>query len=350
MNRHSLFSFIFVACLLALAYVSFGGVPVSAHEVYVLDASEIHSALQEPQPDFIQSIHDHLNQFMLWGSIVIALVLSVFFLSINRPLERVCDPWLLKLKKYSPHVAQVTLGLALIASGYYRAIFGVELPLSDIFGGFAVPFSYALIALGSMLVFGLFPRIAAICVSSIFAGLVWHFGIYMLNYATYFGEAITIVLFGGAHTLFADHRLAKLFTRVIPQHLYVYKFMIMRILFGASLIFASLYAKFVHGALALEVVSKYNLTHYFPFDPIFLVLGAMLIEILIGVCFIIGFEIRFASLFFLVFLSMSLVFFGESVWPHIILIGTAIAMFLHGYDRYTFSVQLERNKNEEPVL
>lgn len=126
--------------------------------------------------------------------------------------------------------------------------------------------------------------------------------------------------------------------------------MIMRILFGISLIYASLYAKLIHGALALEVVTKYHLTHYFPFDPIFLVLGAMLIEILIGIFFLIGFEIRFTSLFFLVFLSMSLVFFGESVWPHIILIGTAIAMFLHGYDRYTFSVRLEKDKRAEPVL
>jgi uncharacterized membrane protein YphA (DoxX/SURF4 family) len=322
----------------------------SAHEVYVLDTSEIHSALQAPQPDFIQSIHDHLNQFMLWGSIVIVLVLVIFFLSINRPLERLCDPWLRKLKKYSPHIAQITLGAALVASGYYHAIFGVELPLTDIFGVFAVPFSYALIILGSMLVFGLFPRIAAVGVSGIFVGLVWHFGVYMLNYATYLGEAITIVLFGGAHTLFANHRLVRLFSRVIPEHFHAYKFMIMRILFGVSLIYASLYAKLIHGALALEVVTKYHLTHYFPFDPIFLVLGAMLIEILIGIFFLVGFEIRFTSLFFLVFLSMSLIFFGESVWPHIILIGTAIAMFLHGYDRYTFSVRLEKDKRAEPVL
>lgn len=328
-----------------------GGVSsVSAHEVYVLDASEIYSALHAPQPDFIQSIHDHMGQFLLWGSIVIALVLVVFFLSINRPLERLCDPWLRKLKKYSPHVAQVTLGSALVASGYYHAVFGVELPLKDIFGGFAVTVSYLLILLGTMLIFGLFPRVAAIGVSGLFVGLVWHFGVYMLNYATYLGEAITLALFGGAHTLFTSRRISQLFTRVIPEHVHVYKFMIMRVLFGISLIYASLYAKFIHGALALEVVTKYHLTHYFPFDPIFLVLGAMLIEILIGIFFLIGFEIRFTSLFFLVFLSMSLVFFGESVWPHIILIGTAIAMFLHGYDRYTFSVRLEKDKRVEPIL
>jgi len=323
---------------------------VSAHEVYVLNSSEVGFALEAPAPDFISTINEHIGQFITWGLLTIIIILVIFFLSISRPFERFCDPWLDKLKKYAPHIAQITLGLALIASGYYHAIFGVELPLQATFGAFESLVSYGLIIIGIMLTIGLLPRIAAILATALFIGLIIHFKVYMLNYATYLGEALTIALFGGAHTLFASNKMSHILTRVISPILHKYKFLIMRILFGVSLVYASLYAKLIHGALALEVVSKYNLTHYFPFDPVFLVLGSMLIEVLLGICFMIGFEIRFASLFFLIFLTLSLVFFGEAVWPHIILIGTAIAMFTHGYDPYTFSVKLERHKELDPVF
>ncbi|MDB5259098.1 MAG: hypothetical protein JWO73_306 [Candidatus Taylorbacteria bacterium] len=337
--------------LLAIATFFRISVPqVSAHEVYVLDHSEINTAMQAPRPDFMQSMRDHLGQFIVWGLIFTILILIVFYVSISRPIERLIDPALMYLKKFAPHVAQATLGLALMASGYYHAVFGIEIPLGPTFGSLEHLVSFCLIVAGAMLAFGLFPRIAAMFTVAFFIGLAVHFGAYMLNYATYLGEAITIAIFGGAHTIFANKRLSQIAARVISPSFHAYKFLIMRVLFGSSLIYASVYAKFIHGALALEVVSKYNLTHYFPFDPVFLVLGAMLTEILLGVCFAIGFEIRFASLFFLAFLSMSLVFFGEAVWPHIILIGTALAMFLHGYDRFTFSVQMEKDKSLEPVL
>ncbi len=322
-----------------------------AHEVYVLNQNEIDFALQFPPPDFITAILLHLPQFLLWGTIVIILILAVFFVSISRPIERLLDPLLDRIKKFAPHIAQVTLGLALFASGYYHAIFGVELPLQATFGLFQGFMAYLLMALGIMLTFGILPRIAALVTSIIFFVLVSRFGIYMLNYLTYLGEAITILFFGGAHTWFRDSKkVSEALTRVIANSLHKYKFLVMRIFFGISLIYASMYAKFFHGELALEVVSKYHLTNYFHFDPVFLVLGAMLIEVLIGLFFLIGFEIRFTSLFFLTFLTMSLMFFGESVWPHIILIGTALAMFAHGYDKYTVSLKLNGRKRLEPVL
>lgn len=320
-----------------------------AHEVYVLSADEIRFAMSAPRPDFLGSMHAHLGQFLLWGGIGTVFLLGLFFISIARPLERALDPVLLRLKNYAPHVAQVTIGLALIASGYYGAIFGVELPLSASFGGAAHFVSIILMIAGVMFVVGFFPRIAALVTVALFVVLVAKYHVYMLNYATYLGEAFTIALFGGAHTV-THARIPRALTKMIEGPIHDYKFLILRVLFGISLIYASLYAKFFHGALALETVSKYNLTHIFPFDPVFLVLGAMLIEILLGVCFMIGFEIRFASLFFLVFLIMSLTFFGESVWPHLILIGTALAMFLHGYDRYTLSMRLGRRHGGEPIL
>jgi hypothetical protein len=121
-------------------------------------------------------------------------------------------------------------------------------------------------------------------------------------------------------------------------------------LFGISALYASWYAKLFHSNLALNTVTDYHLTKYFHFSALFIVLGALIVESLIGFFFILGIEIRFTALFFLVFLTLSLFFFGEVVWPHLILIGVNIAFILHGYDKYSIEGRFFEKDNREPVL
>ena len=73
----------------------------------------------------------------------------------------------------------------------------------------------------------------------------------------------------------------------------------------------------------------------------------------VGLFFLLGLEVRFAALFLLFWLSLSLLYFGEAVWPHIILAGVAIAIFMHGYDKYTVQFGLMRRRYthmKEPTL
>lgn len=324
-----------------------------AHEVYVLSPHEINTALQAPSPNFIATIVTHSAQFLIWGVITLVVIIIMFFLSKNYTLEKLTSPTINKIKKFAPAVAQVTLGVSLLASGYYHALFGIELPLVDIFGNASQMVSITLVIIGSMLIMGILPRIMSLVAVILFGALVLSKGVYMTNYLVYAGEAITILLFGGAYSFVKLEKINKKLKSIesaIDERWHQYKFLIIRIAFGISLIYASVYAKLIHGELALETVSKYHLVSYFHFDPMFLVLGAMLIEILLGICFLVGFEIRFASLFFLVFLVLSLGFFGEVVWPHFVLIGTSLAMFIHGYDKYCLSVVLSKRKDMEPVL
>jgi uncharacterized membrane protein YphA (DoxX/SURF4 family) len=133
-------------------------------------------------------------------------------------------------------------------------------------------------------------------------------------------------------------------------------FPILRVTFGIALIYASAYAKILHNNLALQVASlplaghPYSLAHYFGFEPQFLVLGAAIIELVIGLFFVLGIEIRFTSLFLLFWLSLSLWYFGETVWPHIILIGIPLAFILHGYDKYSVEGRLFKKRLREPVF
>ena len=322
----------------------------SAHEVYVLSHSEIAMDLLYPPINLFAVAVSHKYQFLTAALLGVIVVVCVFGISILHNLGRRIDPFLFKIKPYAGHIAQITIGFALIASAYYGALFGTELPLVMLFGTHAQAVTLVLYFAGGCILFGVYPRIGALLALWLFVWSVVGEGVYMLSYLTYFGESMIILLFGAGYTLFSyklepHGSLKKIYSAVKRR-----KEFIMRICFSTSLIYAALYAKLIHGELALNTVMKYHLTNYFSFDPLFIVLGAFLIEMSIGLFFLIGFEIRFTALFFLTFLTMSLVFFGESIWPHIVLIGTAITMLVHGYDEFTIEKLWYKKGKREPVL
>jgi len=209
-------------------------------------------------------------------------------------------------------------------------------------GGALVSIVSAIIIIAGVLVcFGYLTRLMALIGVLVFVLATVNYQWYMLTYINYLGEMILFLIIGGGlwsvdHALLKKKRKQKTEQKVERvSSLEKYSFFILRLLFGLSLIFASFYAKFLHSNLALQTVTDYHLTNYFHFSPLFLVLGAFLVEITIGLCYILGFQIRLASIVFTCFLIQSILFFGEAVWPHIILFGVNFALFAHGYDKYT---------------
>lgn len=321
---------------------------VSAHEVYVLPPSEIAKDLTKAPLNLFQVALSHEYIFLVGLFLVILGVLSILGISLSRRIEKWIDPILFKIKPYAGHIAQATLGVALLASGYYNALFGTELPLTSLFGGSAVFIRILLILAGAALVLGLYPRTGAFIALCIYIAACFDQGFYMLSYLTYLGEALVIFLFGGGYALLTiKHRWnsGNLLLAIQKR-----KHFFLRIAFSGALIYAAFYAKLIHGALALDTVNVYHLVNYFHFEPLMIVLGAFLVELMIAFFYLFGFEIRFTSLLFLGFLTASLIFFGEAVWPHLILIGTALAMFVHGYDEYTIEHAWYRKGKQEPVL
>jgi len=318
---------------------------VSAHEVYVLDKAEIEQAVDTQSPNPFGEIVHEQSRFMFWAFLSIVVVACVFFISISHRLENVLEPYLMHMKRYAPVVGRLTLGCSLLASGYYFSFFGPELSLGDFAMGRIV--QVLLFVFGFCLVVGFMARFAALASIVLFGIAVFHYGSYMLTYFNYLAEMILIAGLGAGEYSVDEHVHIKAFKKV-TQYFRQNGFVIVRVLFGISLMYASAYAKLLHSNLALETIAKYHLTLYFSFQPLFLVLGAMIIELLIGIFFLLGFEVRFVAIFFAMFLTLSIGFFGEAVWPHIILYGTAIAIFLHGYDCYTLEKRL--CTVEEPIL
>ncbi len=330
----------------------------SAHEVYVLRNSQIAVDLTKSPFSFWSVMGSHGMEFAFWTFIAILTVFVVFFASVSHRFEKMCSPYLMRLKHYAPAVARVTIGFSFLAWAYYQSSFGPELPLAETFGASTTLITALLVLCGTLIIAGLYTRIAALIVLLIFTGVLLERGMYLLTYANYFGEVIILLLLGNHRDLGKKKGKGTLrkFDAALQKKVAPYSFTFLRVCFGASLLYASLFAKFVHNNLALQVASltfaghTHSLAEMLGFEPHFLVLGAGIIEVVIALFFIFGIEIRFTALFLEFWLTLSLLYFGEVVWPHIILIGIPLAFILYGYDRYSIEGLFFKKGRMEPVF
>jgi uncharacterized membrane protein YphA (DoxX/SURF4 family) len=292
----------------------------------------------------------------------VLVVAAVFLISISRSLERRLDPILTRGRRYAALVARVTVGISFLAAAYYQASYGPELPLLPAYGAYTPVVTAVLVAIGILIIFGIYARAAAFVALLLFSYAVYRNGIYMLTYTNYLGEILVLLILGNHHgaspTVSLKGEMGKLarWYQGLAKKLAPYSFALLRLCFGISLFYASIYAKILHNNLALDVASlplgghMVTIAAALGFEPHFLVLGAAIIEIVIALFFILGLEIRFTSLFLLFWLSLSLWWFGEVVWPHIILIGIPIAFILYGYDTYSLEGAFLKRGAREPVL
>src|SRR3989338_6458731 len=322
-----------------------------AHEVYVLDGATIARDIGTISPNPLDAFFSNKYQFFFWGFICFVGFSTIFFMSIFHSLEEHFAPAFARLKKYAAPVARITLGISLLACAYQSALFGPELPFYALdpngVTGLRIMFTIS----GILITFGIWTRLGAI----VLLPALWLFLVeranYAPTYANYYGEVLFVLLAGGGmYSLLDDTRWLPTAMRKLLHEAGKYAWPLLRIAFGISIVYAALFAKFLHSNLALDTIDKYHLINYFHFDPLFIVLGAFIIETLIGIFFIIGVEIRWNALFFLFWLFLSLIYFGEAVWPHLILIGLNAAFFLNGYDKYSIEGRSFKKHLLEPVL
>jgi uncharacterized membrane protein YphA (DoxX/SURF4 family) len=347
----------------AAVFAFFAPLLTYAHEVYVLTPSEIHAAVNEPAFDMIAVLQADLAHFAFWAFIGILTVLAVFFISISRKLERVLNPLFDRLRPYAAPTARVTVGLSFLLAAFYQASYGPELPLGPAWGAYTGLVTVVLVVIGFLIIFGVYARFAAFVALLLFTAAVYRNGIYMLTYTNYLGEILVLLILGNHHGASSKQGkrersgpLGRVLRSFPLSRLAPYSFALLRVCFGVSLFYASIYAKILHNNLALDVASMPLAGHMttvaqvLGFEPHFLVLGAAIVEIVVALFFIFGIEIRFTSLFLLFWLSLSLVYFGEVVWPHLILIGIPIAFIMYGYDKYSIEGRFFKKGGWEPVL
>lgn len=336
-------------------FFTFWTVPLiaSAHEVYVLDSASIARDIAAISPNPFTAYYGNEWLFFVSGIIAIVVTLTIAAASVFRVFEAALDPFLFKIKKYAHVIERLTLGVCFVAFGYYASLYGPELPFTDIFGSFTAGMQIVFIVMGVMLFVGYRVRLVAFLAMFLVLIAFIEDGWYVLTYLNYIGSLLFLVILGaGRWSLDAKRHDGSLETRIKHalrryEHL---AFPILRITLGISVMLAAVYAKYVHSALALDVVTTFHLTTYFPFDPLFVVMGSLIIEFLAGLFLVIGFEIRWTLLFLAFWLTLSLLYFTEAVWPHLVLFGLAVSLFCHGYDQYTLEGRFLKKRKHEPFF
>lgn len=337
--------YIFLVVFLAVPAVA------TAHEVYVLTFDEIVRGIAAPAVSPMSVMMGNLHQFVFWALVTGVTIPTLFAMSLSRRMEKILHPIFARVRTYAPLLVRVGVGGSLLAFAYAGSIFGPEIPLMRAFGSFAPLVSIALAAAGAGILFNVYSRLAGLLLLIVYAGALLGRGVYVLTYIEYAAAAVFFII-GASHerggVVRAWSRLAGLLDSWRP-----YRFAILRMGFGLSVMFASLYAKVIYSALALMVIEKYDLTQYTifsAFSPEFLVLGAAIVEFLCGLLIFLGIEVRHTAAFLAFWLTLSLVYFQEMVWPHIILFGLGGAFLLYGYDWYSLEGRYFKRGNRETIL
>ncbi len=339
--------------LLLLAVIPFLlPLPAFAHEVYVLDSETIAEALAADSVNPFTAYHGNESEFFLWGFVSFVVFSTILLASVFHIFERRVRGPLAFLKRLALPIVRVTAGVTLFVFGWYGVLYGPELPLPIIFAGASPWIEILLMVLGTLILFGVFARAAAVGAILLYIYALSSLGVPLFNYLTHLGAYIVLILLGsGEWSLDSKWNTVQFANLQKTLHkLRPFAFPILRIGFGLSVMFAAVYAKFLHSELTLHVIAQYDLTRLLPFEPLFIVLGALIIEFLAGLMMFLGVAVRWTALFLAFWLSMGHIFTNENWWVHLILYGLAVAIFCHGYDKWSLSGKFLQKDGRDPVL
>lgn len=323
-----------------------------AHEMYVLPPSVIAASLAANSPNPFSAYFGNEYQFYFWAFVSFVVVSTIFFATIFRLFEQSTASFFRYIKRFALAFVRLGVGACLIFFSYNDALFGPEYPFGELVGyGFFHELMVVItFALGVAVLAGLFTRYVALALIALWFYTAAVVGITVFDYTDFLGAFVLLYILGGGMWSL-DHLLGiRSPKHAIQGRLQHLAFPIMRMALGFGAMFAAVYAKYIHAQLALEVVVRYDLTNYFPFDPIFVVLGALIIEFIAGAMLFFGIAIRWTGVFFIFWLTLSQLYFTEAVWPHLILFTLGLALFCHGYDRYSVEGWFFKNRKTEPVL
>lgn len=295
-----------------------------------------------PPPNPVTPLFTHYPESVVWGGFFGVFILLFLLSFITRKLERRCTPLLHQLRTFSPVVIRIFTGIAVLGFGSHSAFLGAEIPLTLLW---PAPLAYLVSALqisGWLLIVGLFVRSVSIFFLCIFCILAFRFSSHMAIYAFGCGTFLSLFLLG-APKFSLEHLLRKLAPRSHMPLLGWRKGMtakfgkftplILRVSLGFSFITLALYAHAIPGdparllALALTPVSS---TQHF-LSPSFI-----LLEVLLGVFLLVGYEIRLTSILFGTLILSVFHPTYTDFWTHILALGVLVAVFMNGHDKYSF--------------
>jgi len=313
----------------------------SAHEAYVLDDGkfwdQIHQSAHLPDFSLLFTPENLKLSALITAGILIAFTINIVF---RRSLlgQKVIN-WLNSYSRFGPFVIRIAIAASLFFSAHSNSFLAPEISLNS----FPYPeiFRIALYVISFMFVLGLLTEVASVALLVIFGFAFSIFGTYIFTYFNYFGETVVLLLFG-MRFLSLDSKIFGPLKRFAGWQ--KYETTVVRVAYGFAFIFAAVTVKLMHPEITETVVRQWDITRFhllFPSDPALVALGAGITEIAIGVLILVGFQLRLTVLVSLFYLTLSLIFFKEAVWPHFILYGISINLLIQhehfSIDEWLFS-------------
>jgi hypothetical protein len=300
----------------------------SAHEAYVLDHDYFWSVMQGPiSPDVMAVLHNaHDVHVMIEVIVGVLVLLSLNFFFRRSKLGKRANARIEEFAYLGPHFVRIAVAIAFFYGAKSSHFLGPELPLAEM--PWAHVLQIVMYASSVMIFLGFLTELAGLAAIIVFTIGLFSFGMYLMTYLNYLGECIALFLFG-LRTFSIDSLLFGSLKRF--RKLREYDTTIVRVFYGFALIWAAVTVKLLHPELTEHVVNQYNLTRFhllFPGDPLLVTLGAGLVEAAIGFFIIVGFEMRMTILVSLFYITLSLLFFREQVWPHVLLYGISFMLLV----------------------
>ncbi len=316
----TLLSIVGVFCLSASA--------ARAHEVYVLSPSQIAAGFASDHPLTLSALNNpHNVSIFFWVTAgVMLLFAGAVIFRLSRSGERFYNK-LGTLNQWGPLFVRGAIAASFFYSALTWSFLGPELSLRAM--PLAIVMRAILFAASAMFLLGVGVEVAAAVSLALFFIGGYVFGWYLLTYVNYLGEIIVLLLFGSRRLSFDAlwRGSLKRFPRLSP-----YETVIVRIGYGAALLYAAITVKVLHPILTIDVVNQYHLTQFhwlFPSDPSLVVLGAAIAEIAIGFFILVGFETQLTVFISLIYITLSLMYFREAVWPHLMLYGISLNLIFN---------------------
>lgn len=306
-----------------------------AHEAYVLTPQQFNEGLKVYSQNPLSPLLS--PEFIKITGIITLCVIAVYILNFiwaSSSLSSKIDNFIKKGKVFGPFIIRIAIGSSLLFSALSNVIFGPELRLSLVPGGEII--RIILFAASIMFFLGFLTELAGLVGILIFFYVAFtNFNFYMVTYFNYLGELIVLFLFG--LRFFSIDRLlfgSKILFKKLKNYTYL-EIPIVRIMYGIALIYAGFTIKFLHQGLTVLVYNQYNLQQFFHAGASFIAAGAGLSEILIGLLIILGLGQRLTVIISLVFITLSLLYFRELVWPHFMLYGISLSLIINSADEFT---------------
>ena len=314
-----------------------------AHENYVLTKDQIAYDITTKTPAIWNSLASSDN---LKVAITVAIfscfgVIVYFLFSLSSWGEKFSNI-LLKADGIGHIILRFALGISFLASAYFNSFLGPEISLNSM--PLSIVFRILLYILGAILILGMWSELTGAVSLILLIITTFYYKEYMLTYFNYFGEFISLILFGSS--IFS---LDKLFKRNKKNSvtLHNWETAIIRVTYGVSVIYPAITYKLAHPQIIVDIVTRYNLTQFhwlFPHDPLLISLGTGLTQIAVGTCLIIGFETRLNSFVTFILMTMSVLFFKEAVWPHYILLALALYLIFNNGGGFSLDSYIAKHK------